>query len=67
MADPVVIETMEALERKYIEDWKGSKPEDAPKRERAYNSLQMLEDFKVQLSISLSDGRMASRLMEQKA
>ncbi len=66
-ADPVVVEVLAALEQKYVSDWKSSKPNEEDKRQQAYQRLQMLEDFKVELTIFISDGRIASRQLEKDA
>jgi len=65
--DPVVVEVLAELEQKYTSDWKTSKPEDQAKRDRAYAALQLLEDFKVQITILIADGRLAARQIEKDA
>ena len=63
--DPTLQEAFDEIERKYLMEWKSSKPDDLATRERAYVATQMIEDIKTQLQIYIDQGRLADKQLHK--
>jgi|TARA_R110000782_G_scaffold41853_1_gene95587 hypothetical protein len=63
--DPVVQDALNYLEDMYTTDWKTSTVDDVVKRERAFASISVLQDFKAALRSYVDSGKIAGRQLER--
>ena len=63
--DPIITGAFEQLERMYINDWKSSKVDDVVKRDMAYTSMRVLQDFKSALQSIVDSGKIAGKQLER--
>ena len=57
LADPIVTETFETLEKQYFEAWRDTNPEDADGRESMWQLLWASAEFRRHLSLILQRGQ----------
>lgn len=63
--DPIITSAFEHLEQMYINDWKSSKVDDVVKRDMAYTSMRVLQDFKSALQSIVDSGKIAGKQLER--
>jgi len=65
MDDPIIQSALADLEGMYINDWKTSTVDDVVKRERAFASISVLQDFKAALQSYVDTGKLAGKHLER--
>jgi predicted fused transcriptional regulator/phosphomethylpyrimidine kinase len=54
--DELVVEILNAMEQKFLHDWRKSKIEDQVTREKQWMLINVLDEFKVQLNVISQSG-----------
>jgi hypothetical protein len=65
MDDPIIQSALHDMEAMYINDWKTSTVDDVVKRERAFASISVLQDFKAALQSYVDTGKLAGKHLER--
>jgi len=65
MDDPIIQSALHDMEAMYINDWKTSTVDDVVKRERAFASISVLQDFKAALQSYVDTGKLAGKQLER--
>lgn len=64
LEDELVREAFATLERRILESWSASRPEDWAAREGAYRDLHAARAFRAELERLIRDGQVAGRELE---
>ncbi len=59
LENPMLVEALAEIERKWAEAWRKSVPSDVEGREKAYRILLALDEFYAELQTHLESGRLA--------
>jgi adenylosuccinate synthase len=65
LQDEVFAAALEKLENEQLWVFKGSKPEEADKREQAYAMIKAIELFKTEVTKMVDNGKLAQRAIER--
>ncbi|OWJ67440.1 hypothetical protein [Inquilinus limosus] len=65
--DPLVVETLDALERKWLDAITASPVADADGRELAYRMFKAIQQFRDEFAAMIGDGKVAAAELERKA
>ena len=65
LQDEVFAAALEKLENEQLWAFKGSKPEEADKREQAYAMIKAIELFKTEVTKMVDNGKLAQRAIER--
>lgn len=60
MNDPLVQEIFAVLEKRYIQEWRGTGAGEAEKREMAHAAVRAIDDFRARLSALASAPKVAA-------
>lgn len=58
--DDIVVEAFAKIEADALHEWRGTKPDERDKREHAWRTLRVLDEFKTKLRVVMSAGEMAA-------
>jgi hypothetical protein len=67
LADPLLVETLDAIETKWTQAFQNSPARDVEGRELAYRMLQSARLFRQELEVSMDRGRVAQKTLAQRA
>lgn len=67
LENPLLVEALEAIEKKYEDGWRNSQPSGVDKREKAYLMLHILSEFKQYLTRLVQTGKMAATARDARA
>lgn len=65
LEDPILIESLETLERTYLESWRRTESKDVEGRERLWIALQVAEEFVRNLRAVADSGELAHAQVER--
>ena len=63
--DETLMAAFEELSQAYTNEWKTSKVDEVVKRERAYVSIQVLDDLRTRLQIFVDNAKIAQKQMQR--
>lgn len=66
LEDQTLLDAFDALERRYVAEWRETAAHETEARERAYWALEALDRVRLELKITLDNGSIAASQLEQK-
>lgn len=63
--DETLMAAFDELSQAYTNEWKTSKVDEVVKRERAYVSIQVLDDLRTRLQIFVDNAKIAQKQMQR--
>lgn len=67
LAEPIVADALDTIEREYIEKWKSSPVRDEEGREKLWLMVMTLHRFRSELALVIDTGQVAKATLAQKA
>lgn len=64
LENPMLIESLDLIERTWEQAWRSTAPGDTEKREKAYRMLYMLAEFRSELRTVIETGKLAVKTMD---